>query len=99
MMRSINQPPVTVKHIPHRTCVACRKVRPKRELTRLVRISDGSVEVDASGRKAGRGAYLCQSAECWQNGLKGNRLERALRTTLSQDNQEQLVRYGKDLKE
>ena len=88
--KSISQPVVSVKHIPSRTCVACGRVRPKRELIRLVRISDGSVEVDASGRKAGRGAYLCQLAECWQNGLKGNRLERALRTTLSQDNQEQL---------
>ncbi len=98
-MRSISQPPVSVKHIPQRTCVACRKVRPKPELVHLVRISDGSVEVDTGGKKAGRGAYLCRAAECWQIGLKGSRLEHALRTSLAQDNRDQLIRYGRDLKE
>ena len=77
--------------------MACRQVRPKRELIRLVRIADGSVEVDNSGKWAGRGAYLCQSPECWQTGLKGSRLEYALRTSLTPDNREQLIRYGKDL--
>jgi predicted RNA-binding protein YlxR (DUF448 family) len=77
--------------------VACRKVRPKRELIRLVRTSGGSVEVDAGGRRAGRGAYLCGARECWEIGLKGNRLEHVLRTSLTQDNREQLIRYGKDL--
>jgi len=90
-MRSIS------KHIPQRTCVACRRVRPKLELVRLVLLSDGNIEVDASGKKAGRGAYLCQSPQCWQTGLKGGRLEYALRTTLTPDNREQLIRYGEDL--
>jgi len=62
-----------------------------------VLISDGNIEVDASGKKAGRGAYLCQSPQCWQTGLKGGRLEYALRTTLTPDNREQLIRYGEDL--
>jgi len=75
--------------------VACRKVRAKRELVRLVRIADGSVEVDTSGKKAGRGAYLCPAQECWEAGLKGSRLEHTLRTTLTQDNREQLIQYGK----
>ena len=93
MMRAI------IKHIPQRTCVACRKVRPKQELIRLVRISDISVGVDTSGRKAGRGAYLCRARECWEIGLKGGRLEHALRANLTQDNREQLTGYGKDLVE
>ena len=76
--------------------MACRQVRPKRELIRLVRVPDGSVEVDTSGKKAGRGAYLCQTPECWEIGLKGGRLEYTLRTTLTPDNREQLIRYGKD---
>ena len=84
MMRNIR------KHIPQRTCVACRKVKPKRELIRVVRISDGSVEIDTRGKRAGRGAYLCP--ECWEIGLKGSQLERALRITLTQDNREQLMR-------
>ncbi len=92
-MRSIR------KHIPQRTCVACRQVRHKQELIRLVRISNGSVEVDTSGRKSGRGAYLCQAQGCWEAGLKGGRLEHALRTTLTQNNRDQLIRYGKHLTE
>ncbi len=61
-----------------------------------MRIPNGSVEVDTSGRKAGRGAYLCQAQGCWEAGLKGGRLEHALRTTLTQDNRDQLIRYRKD---
>jgi len=77
--------------------VACRRVRPKRELIRLVHISDGGVEVDTGGKKTGRGAYLCQTPECWEVGLKGGRLEHALRTTLTPNNREQLIGYGKNL--
>ena len=64
-----------------------------------MRISDGGVEVDTSGKKAGRGAYLCRALECWEIGLKGGRLEYALRANLTQDNREQLIAYGKDLVE
>lgn len=77
--------------------MACRKARAKRELVRLVRIADGTVEVDTSGKKAGRGAYLCPTQECWEAGLKSSRLEHTLRTTLTQDNREQLRQYGKSL--
>ncbi len=87
----------TRKRIPQRTCVACRKVGTKPGLVRLVRISDGSVEIDTSGKKAGRGAYLCRARECWQSGLKGGRLEHALRTTLTQDTRELLIKHGEDL--
>jgi predicted RNA-binding protein YlxR (DUF448 family) len=81
------------KHPPQRTCVACRQVKDKEHLVRLVRIADGSVKV-ASGREAGRGAYICRQASCWQEGLKGERLERALRTKLSPESREQLREYG-----
>jgi len=76
--------------------VACREIRDKQELIRLVRISDESVEVDIGGKKAGRGAYLCRAQECWETGLKGGRLEHSLRTILTQDNREQLIRFGRD---
>ena len=69
----------------------------KAELIRLVRISDGMVEIDTEGKKAGRGAYLCRAWECWESGLKGGRVEHALRVSLSLDNREQLIRYGGDL--
>jgi predicted RNA-binding protein YlxR (DUF448 family) len=81
---------------PQRTCVACRQVRAKAELIRIVRISEGKLEVDITGKKAGRGAYLCRTEECWETGLKGNRLEHALHTSITPDNREQLIRYGKE---
>ena len=85
------------RHIPQRTCVACRRVADKRELIRLVRTSDSRVEVDPDGKKAGRGAYLCRAQECWEAGLKGSRLEHTLRTTLTSENRERLITYGKGL--
>jgi len=91
MSMSMSRQPIRLKHVPQRTCVACRKVKAKRELIRLVRVADGSVEVDTSGKEAGRGAYLCQEQECWEAGLQGGRLEHALRATLSGDNREQLI--------
>jgi predicted RNA-binding protein YlxR (DUF448 family) len=94
-VKTINSP--SVKHIPQRTCVACGKVRPKRELIRLVRIADGGVEVDRGGRQAGRGAYLCPVEDCWAAGLKEGRLEHALRTAISPDNRERLIKYGQEL--
>ncbi|MFC2051237.1 RNase P modulator RnpM [Chloroflexota bacterium] len=89
--------PLSTKHIPQRTCVACRKVKAKEELIRLVRISDETVEIDIGGKKARRGAYLCRTQECWETGIKDGRLEHSLKTTLTQDNREQLIRLGRDL--
>ena len=83
--------------IPQRTCLACRQVKPKEELVRLVHTSEGRIEVDTSGKKAGRGAYLCRDIRCWDTGLKGNRLEHSLKTTLSAGNREELVRFGRIL--
>lgn len=85
----------TTKHRPQRSCVACRQVKDKRQLVRLVRAGDGSVEVDPGGRKTGRGAYLCPSVDCWQEGLKGRRLEHALKIPLSRDNRDKLREYAK----
>jgi len=94
-VRTINSP--SVKHIPQRTCVACGRIRPKRELVRLVRIADGGVEIDSGGKKVGRGAYLCPAGDCWVAGLKEGRLEHVLRTSITPDNREQLTRYGQGL--
>ena len=95
--RSISPHHALIKRMPQRTCIACRKVAGKRELIRLVRTVNGNVEVDASGKKSGRGAYLCRSWECWQVGLKGDRLERVLRTTLAKDSRQQLMSRGEEL--
>jgi len=71
------------KHLPQRTCIACRQIKEKKALIRLVRADNEAVEVDISGKKPGRGAYLCPNKACWEMALKKNRLEHALRTKLS----------------
>ena len=68
------------KHIPQRTCIACRTVRPNREVVRVVRTLENRVEADPTGKKNGRGAYLCRQRECWNAALENRgRLEQALR--------------------
>jgi len=84
------------KHIPQRSCVACRKIKEKRELIRLV-CNDGIVDIDIAGKRTGRGAYLCSISECWETGLKRNRLEYALRTKLTMENRQALMEHGKSL--
>mgnify|MGYP002357990976 CR=1 FL=1 len=73
------------KRIPQRTCVSCRQVRGKREMIRIVRDSDGGIQIDETGKKAGRGAYLCRSAACWRNALERGSLSRALKTTFTSE--------------
>ena len=67
------------RHVPQRTCVACRQTHAKRQLVRVVREPDGSVTIDPSGKRSGRGAYLCATRECWDAGLKRGVLPRALK--------------------
>lgn len=71
------------KHIPLRTCIVCRQERGKRELIRIVRTPNAGVQVDPTGKLAGRGAYLCRSRACWEQALHGQRLAGALKVTLS----------------
>ncbi|MFN8494015.1 MAG: YlxR family protein [Caldilineaceae bacterium] len=78
--------------MPQRTCIACRKVAGKRSLIRIVRTEQG-VEVDPTGKKAGRGAYLHPHQQCWQAILSGNRLGQALRTTVSSENRRALQAF------
>lgn len=84
-----------VKHIPHRTCVACRDVLAKRELLRLVRTDQG-ILIDPSGKVEGRGAYLHASRSCWENGLKGS-LAHALKTILTDEDKQRLIEFMKSL--
>jgi len=79
------------RHTPYRTCVACREVKPKEQLVRLAMDSSGWIIVDSNKRLMGRGAYLCGTATCREKVLKGNRLEKALRTTVVQERQERLA--------
>ena len=93
MSKTDNKPK---KHIPQRTCVACREVNEKRSLIRLVRTPDGVV-IDTTGRLPGRGAYLHDSKECWEKALKRGVLARSLKTEISQENMEILQAYMEKL--
>jgi len=73
---------VAPRRVPDRTCVACRTVRPKRDLVRIVRAPAGDVTLDASGRAAGRGAYVCRTSDCLDKAISKGALSRALKTPL-----------------
>lgn len=81
------------RHLPQRTCIACRQIKEKRSLIRLVRAENGVAQVDISGKQPGRGAYLCPSRACWELVLKKDRLSYALRTKVSSDNRQTLLQY------
>lgn len=87
------------KHVPQRTCVACRTHDAKRGLVRLVRTPEGAVEVDEIGKKNGRGAYLCRVRECWEVGLAKKVLDSALKVTISPEDRAKLKVYGESLPE
>lgn len=69
------------RHVPIRTCVACRATDEKRDLLRVVRQPDGSVLYDPKGKLSGRGAYICASASCIALARKQKRLERSLKVS------------------
>lgn len=81
-----------VKHVPQRTCIACRQVAGKRGLIRIVRKEDGVV-VDLTGKQAGRGAYVHPSRECIQTVLNSNRLNQALRTSITAEDRNRLQTF------
>jgi predicted RNA-binding protein YlxR (DUF448 family) len=85
------------KHIPQRTCIACKQVRPKRELIRVVRTPDGHVELDPTSKKSGRGAYVCARRSCWNIVLHKGKLEREFETTLSAEDRAALEAYEASL--
>lgn len=81
------------KHVPQRTCIACREIAGKRGLIRLVRTPEG-VQIDLTGKKlAGRGAYLHPQQRCWRQALENRRIEQALRTKLSAADRERLEAF------
>ena len=75
--------------------MACRKPGIKRELVRLVCVPDIGVEVDTTGKRSGRGAYLCPTFTCWESALNAGKLEHSLRTRIKPENIERLVNYAK----
>ncbi len=94
IQRVVNkQQPKRPKHIPLRTCIACRDSKPKRELLRVVRTPDGHVVIDATGKKSGRGAYLCARLSCWETAIKKKRLEQEFEIAIPEEDRAELDAY------
>lgn len=74
-----------VRKIPQRMCVGCRLMKNKKELIRVVRTPDGNIELDETGKKSGRGAYICRDANCLAMAVKGKRLQKALEHEIEAD--------------
>ena len=93
MAKTASKQPKKQKHIPLRTCISCRDTKSKRELLRVVRTPDGHVQIDATGKKSGRGAYLCAKRSCWENAVKRHRLEQEFEVALSDEDRAELDIY------
>ena len=66
-----------VKRVPLRMCAGCGEMKPKKELVRVVKPPEGEITLDLTGKKAGRGAYVCPSPECLKKARKNRRIERS----------------------
>ena len=73
------------KKIPMRRCVGCGESKPKKELVRVVRSPEEEISIDLTGKKSGRGAYVCRSADCLKKAVKGGRLEKSLECKISDE--------------
>lgn len=82
------------RHVPQRTCVACRDKTNKRALFRIVRTTNGQAEVDLTGRKPGRGAYVCDTPACWERATTSSLLDHALKTELDQETKNALRSFA-----
>ncbi len=96
-MNKRTKPATRRKRVPQRTCVGCRQAQGKRELLRVVRTPDGQVELDSSGKRPGRGAYVHRQRDCWQAALQDGRLDHALKTTLSDHDRAALADFAQTL--
>ncbi len=76
---------MAVKKIPMRKCMGCNEMKPKKELIRAVKSPEGEISLDLTGKKSGRGAYICPDKKCFQKARKGKRLEKALETAIPEN--------------
>lgn len=76
---------VKVKKIPQRMCTGCMEMKPKKELIRVVRNSEGKVSIDRTGKMPGRGAYVCKNIQCFEKAYKSKKFDRNLETKISDE--------------
>lgn len=83
---------------PQRSCVSCGVKADKRDLVRVVRSPEGECVVDETGKRAGRGAYVCRRPGCWSGALRTPRLSRALRGDIGDDDRELLAAFAEGMR-
>nr|WP_330396184.1 YlxR family protein [Blautia sp. An249] len=75
----------TRNKVPMRQCTGCREMKNKKEMIRIIKTAENTIELDATGKKNGRGAYLCFCRECLQKAQKNKGLERSLKTAIPEE--------------
>ena len=80
------------KKVPMRMCLGCGEMKPKRELVRVVKPPEGDVSIDLTGKKSGRGAYICRSAECFRKARKAHRFEKTFSCAVSDELYDEMER-------
>lgn len=79
------------KKIPQRQCVGCGEMKPKKEMTRIIRTTEGEFIIDSTGKKNGRGAYICDNSECLKKAVRSHGLERSFKTSIPQEVYDYLI--------
>ena len=85
------------KKIPMRKCVGCQEMKSKKEMMRVLKTSEDTFELDATGKKNGRGAYLCPSMDCFKKAVKNKGLERSFKTAIPKEVYETLEKEMEQL--
>ena len=88
---------MSVKKIPLRQCIGCGEMKSKKEMIRVIKTAEGEILLDATGRKNGRGAYLCPSMECFKKAVKGRGLERSFKMAIPREVYETLEKEMEEL--
>ena len=80
------------RKIPMRQCIGCSEMKSKKEMIRVLRTTEGDIVLDVTGRKNGRGAYLCKNPDCLEKAMKSKGLERSLKTAVPEEVYEKLAK-------
>ena len=85
------------RKIPRRKCIGCGEQKPKRDLVRIVRSKEGDISMDMTGKKNGRGAYICRSEDCLKKAIRSKGLERSFKMAIPEEIYEQLKKEMNEL--
>ena len=85
--------------VPMRQCTGCREMKNKKEMMRVLKTGEGEILLDTTGRKNGRGSYLCYSLECLEKARKNKGLERSLKTEIPQEVYERLEKEFEEIEQ